>query len=364
MGPLEFLYYIGYSLKKFISLRARKRLPSKVISIGNITVGGTGKTPAVIALAERAIECGYLPCILTRGYRGKAKDPCHVSTGNGSALGAEEAGDEALLMATRLRSVPVVKGKNRYEAGLFALEHVRKEVMDPEKRTIFLLDDGFQHWRLFRDIDILLIDSTNPFGNGKLLPSGTLREPLREIGRADVIVLTKTKEFSSRLQGNTFTSLSYRSCPTQGLSLLNTGLVHIIADVRRYNPGAPIFFSEHVPSHVSTLSGTRLPVEMLMGKDVFGFCGIGNPQQFRETIEHLSCRLKGFVSYRDHHRFTGKDVTKIVASAEKLGTDWIVTTEKDIMRLAVFDLPENLVALGIEFYVEEGFYDYILRRPE
>ncbi len=364
MGPLEFLYYIGYSLKKSLSLKVRKRLPSKVISVGNITVGGTGKTPAVIALAERAITCGYLPCILTRGYRGKAKDPCRVSTDNGSALGAEEAGDEALLMATRLRSVPVVKGKNRYEAGLFVLEHLKREATDPEKKTIFILDDGFQHWRLFRDIDVMLIDSTNPFGNGKLLPSGTLREPIRELRRADVIVITKTTVFSSRLPGITSHYFSDRSGLFRNLLPSEGRLHNLTTEVRRYNPGAPIFLSEHVPSHLSSPSGTRLPVETLMGKEVFGFCGIGNPQQFRDTIEHLSGRLKGFVSYRDHHRFTGKDVTKIFACAEKLGTDWIVTTEKDIMRLAVFDLPENLVALGIEFHVEEGFYDLILRRPE
>lgn len=363
MGPLEFLYYIGYSLKKSLSLKARERLPSEVISIGNITVGGTGKTPAVIALAERAMDSGFLPCILTRGYGGKAKGPCLVSTTNGSALSAEEAGDEALLMATRLRSVPIVKGKNRYEAGLFALDHLKKEAMDLEKRTIFILDDGFQHWRLFRDIDVLLIDSTNPFGNGKLLPSGTLREPLREIVRADVIVVTKTAVSSSRLPGTSH-SFSDRSGLFRDLSASEGRLYSLTAEVRRYNPDAPIFLSEHVPSHLSTPSGTRLPVETLMGKEVFGFCGIGNPQQFREMIEHLSGSLKGFVSYRDHHRFTGKDVTKIVDYAKELGTDWIVTTEKDIMRLAVFDLPENLFALGIEFYVEEGFYDYILRRPE
>ena len=156
MGPLEFLYYTGYKLKKSRDLKSRKRLPAKVISVGNITVGGTGKTPAVIAIARKAKEYGYLPCILTRGYRGSAKGPCFVSRGEGPLLGVDEAGDEPVLMAERLTGVPIVKGSDRYEAGMFALDCLDSPSL------LFILDDGFQHRALHRDVDVLLIDGMNP----------------------------------------------------------------------------------------------------------------------------------------------------------------------------------------------------------
>jgi tetraacyldisaccharide 4'-kinase len=364
MGPLEFLYYTGCSLRKSLDMKSRKRLPCRVVSIGNITTGGTGKTPAVIALAERSMDHGYFPCILTRGYRGKAKGPCIVSTGGIPILDVEAAGDEALLMAHRLSGIPIVKGNDRYGAGMYVLDNLRREAMDQEKEILFILDDGFQHWKLFRDIDVLLIDRTNPFGNRRLLPIGRLREPLREIGRADVIVITKTAVFSSRLTGKTPASQSHQTDLFRNIPTSEAGLDDLIAEVRTYNPGAPIFLSEHLPVYLSTASGHRLPVEALKGKDVIGFCGIGNPMGFTEMIEHMGGKVKGFFTFRDHYRFTARDLTRIIGCATKSGAGWIVTTEKDIMRLAGFDLPENLVAVGIEWHVEDGFYDYILRRPE
>jgi tetraacyldisaccharide 4'-kinase len=190
MGIPEFLYSVGLSAKKAYSLSRRRRLPCRVISIGNITVGGTGKTPAAIALAGEAKKRGGSPVILTRGYKGSAKGPCFVTKGEGPLLNADEAGDEPVLMAERLKGVPIIKGSDRYEAGMFALQS-----LDPQLSTLgsrlFILDDGFQHWKLSRDKDILLIDSGNPFGNRALLPLGKLREPLSAIERADIVVLTK-----------------------------------------------------------------------------------------------------------------------------------------------------------------------------
>jgi tetraacyldisaccharide 4'-kinase len=165
MTPFEFLYFLGYSIKKLHALKNRKNLPCRVVSIGNLTLGGTGKTPAVIALAEEAKKRGFLPCILTRGYKGKTKGPCFVSRGDGPLLSEYQAGDESILMAEKLQGVPIIKGENRYKAGMFAIQHLRSYNPDIVSKLLFILDDGFQHWILFRDKNILLVDGTNPFGN-------------------------------------------------------------------------------------------------------------------------------------------------------------------------------------------------------
>lgn len=334
MGPWEFLYYLGYSYKRTQGFKRRKRLPRKVISIGNLTVGGTGKTPAVIALAREAKKRGQQPCILTRGYKGKAAGPCVISRGDGPLLGVEETGDEALLMAGKLKNIPVIKGNDRYEAGMFALN---ASIPDP---SLFILDDGFQHWVLDRDVDILLIDRTNPFGNRKLLPSGILREPLTAMERADIIVITKTP--------------SHIAASAEGEDKL-------LREIREYNRDAPLYVSSHVPVGLETTSGQDLPLETISGKTVFGFCGIGNPDSFKHTLAAIGAQVRGFMPFRDHYPYSERDIRHIFDRAQECAADWIVTTEKDIMRLKDFPPRDNLISLRIEFKIEEGFYDGVLR---
>jgi tetraacyldisaccharide 4'-kinase len=350
MTITEFLYYLGYSIKKHYTLKNQKRLPHNVLSIGNITVGGTGKTPATVALAKEAKKRGFKPFILTRGYRGVAKGPCFVSRGEGPVLDEYHAGDEALLLAENLTGIPIIKGKDRYEAGIFALQNQKSRILNPESQILFILDDGFQHWRLHRDKDILLIDSTNPFGNRKLLPLGPLREPLSALSRANVIVLTKAK-ISDQKSGDT---LSLTLPPRGGE--MGGGLIE---EIRQYNARAPIFFAEHKPSNFITPVGDIFPPEWAKGKRFFGFCGIGNPMSFRETLLSTNIDLTGFKSYRDHYRYSPGDIRDIKKVTGKTGAEWIVTTEKDIMRLKGLELPENLVSLDIEFSVDEGFYDEV-----
>lgn len=309
-----------------------------MISVGNLTVGGTGKTPAVMAIAEEAQKRGYLPCILTRGYRGKAGGPCFVSRGEGPLLGADEAGDEAVLMAERLHGVPVVKGADRYAAGVFALRELSSQPHFSTHALLFILDDGFQHRKLWRDMDILLIDSTDPFGSRRLLPTGRLREPLREIGRADIIVLTKVPKDAS------------------GSSAVSPDLT---AEVRNFNPTAPIYRSDHSATGLTTLSGGTMPLAALSGKPVLGVCGIGNPSSFRETLRETGADVREFMAFADHHPYDSNDLQKIRARAGECGADWIVTTEKDIMRLRNLGDIGTLVALSISFRVEESFYDRI-----
>lgn len=330
MNIFESLYYFGLSAKKYFALKNPKKLPSKVISIGNITVGGTGKTPAAIAVAEEAKRRGFNPVILTRGYKGSIKGPVFVTEGNGPLLSADEAGDEPVLMANKLEGIPVVKCADRYTGGMFAIQHFQSQISNLKSPILFILDDGFQHWRLHRDKNIVLIDIGNPFGNRKLLPFGRLREPLKSLQRADIIVLSK-----------------HSRSPDVNKKVFN--------EIRKYNPASPIFFSEHKPVSCRLLSGERKPLSLVSGKKLFGFCAIANPKSFEETISSAGAELAGFESYRDHYRYKSSDIMKIKENAGKCGADWIVTTEKDIIKLKHLDLPENIIIIEIEFLAENGF---------
>lgn len=344
MGLFELIYYAGYRLKRSYDIKRQKALPCTVISIGNITVGGTGKTPAAIALAGEAFKRGLNPCILTRGYKGNIKGPCFVSKGFGPLLGAGDAGDEPVLMAEKLKGIPIIKAANRYEAGIFGIKE-----LNPPTPFLFILDDGFQHWRLKRDMDILLINAANPFGRGRLLPVGILREPLREIKRADIIVITKS-------------SLGDRSEPE---------ITDLIKEIKQYNPSAPIFLAGHVPSYLSK-GGTGIvgqwhseqtyyPAQQLLNKDIYAFCGIGEPLSFKTTLESTGANIKGFKAYQDHHAFKPSDMEFIKREAQKCNSEWIITTEKDIIRMKDLCLPDNLMSLAIEFMVSGDFYEEVFR---
>lgn len=346
MNFLEHLYSIGLSIKKHYALKNQKKLPCKVISIGNITVGGTGKTPSTIAITEEAKKRGFKPCILTRGYKGKIKGPCFISKGDGPLMSEQEAGDEPILMAEKLKGVPIIKCADRYKGGIFAIQNLKSQISSIESQIIFILDDGFQHWNLFRDRDILLIDGKNPFGNRRLLPLGQLREPLSAIRRADIIVLTKMD--NSAMSQST----------THGQSKVDG----LIEEIKLYNSKAPIFLAEHHPSKFITTAGDSLPLEWANEKKFFGFCGIGNPESLIQTLFTSGVELTGFKIYRDHYRYRMKDLEIIKKSAEQSGANWIVTTEKDIMRLKEFSLPENLVTLAIEFTVDKKFYEEVFSK--
>jgi tetraacyldisaccharide 4'-kinase len=326
MTTVERLYYLAYSLKKRHVLKDRKRLPHPVISIGNITVGGTGKTPAAIAVAEEAARRGYYPVILTRGYRGRAKGPCFVSQGSGRLLSVSDAGDEPALLAERLQGVPIVKSADRYNGGIFALEHLA-----PDKRQpVFILDDGFQHWRLFRDVDIALIDGIKEFGNRRLLPVGPLRGPLSELKSADIMVITKTRN------------------------------EELAEELKTINTKAPVIFSEYLPAGLRDHQGRISTLDCLVNKRVYAFCGIANPDSFRQTLKGYGCDLLGTKEYRDHHAYSQHDLDHLKGRAIKLKADFIITTEKDMVKIRELrELPENLYAFQINFRADAGFFDAV-----
>lgn len=349
MMPLEFFYYVGYSLNKRFKLKRQKRLPHKVISVGNITVGGTGKTPATIAIAEEAKRMGFSPIILTRGYKGRAKGPCFVNASSvesqvhnsrGSTLHATGFyGDEPVLMAERLKDVPIVKCSDRYEGGMFALQH-----LSTHSSIIFILDDGFQHWRLYRDMDIILIDGLNPFGNRRMLPMGPMREPLNELKRADIFVVTKAENFEGQ-------------SPFEVLS----------DELRNINPEAPVYFSGYRIHKVRDMDNNEYPIEMLKDKKIYAFCGIANPDSFKRTVLSITGDIAGFKIYGDHYKYTETDILYLGKQCKALNCDFLITTEKDMVKIKEFQISnfkfqdDNILCLEIDFAADAAFFDEVFK---
>lgn len=281
--------------------RRRTRVGAQVVSFGNITAGGTGKTPAVIERAAAEMRAGRRVAVLTRGY----------GTGDSSifVVGPDEPeapewarllGDEPALIRRRVPGVTVVKGADRVEAAQLAVERFGCDVL--------ILDDGFQYVLLERDENVLLIDATNPFGNGRLIPRGVLREPLSALRRATHFVLTR--------------------CDQAG------DLGALVRTLKEIAPGRPIRKTRHAPVALRRLSDNAvLPLETLRGRQIAAACAIGNPDAFFATLERLGARLVERHPYRDHASFT---VTSVYP---------IVITEKDAVRLA--NAPENIWALEI-----------------
>ncbi len=278
-----------------------KRLPRPVISVGNLTLGGTGKTPLVILLSRALLQGGYHPVILSRGYKGRAEHTnLLVSDGGGLRSTPSEAGDEPYLLARSLPGAKVVVGKNRYAGAQLA------GLDDP--KAVYLLDDGFQHLQLYRDLDILVIDATNPFDNGLVLPVGRLREPKSAIVRADIIAVTR----------------AHLAEESDDLEL----------EIRRHNRAAPIWYFYHdAVSLTDVRTGQTEAIRRLQGARIVALAGIGNPAVFLTDLAHYGCAVVESLTFRDHHAFSQRDVDRAVATMHSSGAEAIVTTEKDAVRL-------------------------------
>jgi tetraacyldisaccharide 4'-kinase len=303
LGLLSFFYGWTISLRVFFYKRSffpTHSLAAKVVSVGNITLGGTGKTPFVILIAEMLKGKGLRVGILSRGYKGKFRGSfIVVSDGEQTFLEASQAGDEPYLLSKKLRGVPIIVGKNRWRSGQYAIDHFQSEIL--------ILDDGFQHLPLKRDFNLLLIDSSSPFGNGYLFPRGVLREPLSQIGRADAIILTKASRYDN-------------------LNILKNNLTKVAKEI-------PIFQVEYAPSEVHMVTkGASSPPEYLHGKKVLAFSGIAQPRSFQQTLHHLNARIVDYAIFPDHHQYRPKELEMLSQKARDLGVDALVTTEKDLVR--------------------------------
>jgi len=301
-----------------------RQFPCRVLSVGNITLGGTGKTPLVAALARELSHRGMKVGILSRGYKGtKERKGGMVSDGAQIYLAPSEGGDEPCMLATMVSGVPVLVGKKRYEMGLHALERFGLDCL--------ILDDGFQHRRIKRDVDIVLVDSRRGFGNGRLFPRGPLREPLSCLRRASLIVLTKAE-------------------PSQSLDELEGVL-------RSHAPATPLYHSRYKPrALVEGISGKTVSPQFLQGKKVLAFAGIVDPEYFVYLLKGLGAEVVQAIHFPDHYRYTPKDV--IMMCEHKDTVDLFVTTEKDYVKLQAIplnDLP--LFILTIEQEVIEKAFD-------
>ena len=309
---LSYLYGFGARVNLWMyeaGLLTRRKLDCCVISIGNITVGGTGKTPTAQRVAEMIKNLGYRVVILNRGYRSHWDKPLGVvSDGKKIYMTSYEAGDEAYLMAKMMPGVPVVIGKNRDVTGRYAVEELHAEVI--------IMDDGYQHWQLNRDLDIVLVDTLNLFGNGNLLPRGILREPLSHLNRADLFLFTKSDQ-SSQL---TRTSLA--------------------ENIRQYNTKAPIVESIHhakefveIADWYKGIQQNALPLKELQGKRVMVFSAIGNPSSFEQNVSGCGLEIVEAIRYPDHHDYGMLEMQYIGERANELKADALITTGKDAVKI-------------------------------
>jgi len=310
-----------------LGLRRRKSLPCPVISVGNITVGGTGKTPLVMTLAKGLLERGIPLAILSRGYKGKASSEPVVSDGKKMLLSLKESGDEPFLMAQRLPEVPILVGKDRSRNGQIALERFAVRGI--------LLDDGFQYLRLHRDLDILLVDSSFGFGDQHLLPRGVLREPLSHLRRAHLLLLTKVED-------------------AEACRPLEKRL-------REIHPSSSIFHSHYEPVGLIGPRGEWEEIHVLQGKRVMALSGIADPAYFSALLKKMGAEVIREIIYPDHHRYTTQDLTSFEKNVG--GIDWIVATEKDMVKLKELHLdpfPVRALRIELRIWEREEFFQRVV----
>ena len=337
----SYLYEYGVRLKLAMydmGIKKKEKLDCCVISIGNITVGGTGKTPTAQKMADLIKRMGYRVVILNRGYRSHwDKEIGVVSDGNKIFMTAYEAGDEAYLMAKTLPGIPVVIGKNRAITGKYAVEKLNAEVI--------IMDDGYQHWHLERDLDVVLVDTLNMFGNGCVLPRGMLREPLENLNRGDLFLLTKTDQSSvlSRMQ--------------------------LRKTIERYNAKAPVVESVHHPKNFVEIADwykgitqNHMDLSELEGKDVMVFSAIGNPSSFEQTLSSIGLNIKEAVRYPDHHDYGMLEMQYILERASSHKAVAMITTSKDAVKIPTEFIYSSreipLYILNMDIQVTDGFEEF------
>ncbi|MCQ2379933.1 MAG: tetraacyldisaccharide 4'-kinase [Victivallaceae bacterium] len=320
-----------------------------VVSIGNLSCGGTGKTPVVEVFAKTLSAHGRHVAILSRGYRSKRLPlmykikallnnkkmevpPKVVSDGHNLILNSELAGDEPYMLASNLPDVAVLVDKDRVKAGLHAVREFNSDVI--------ILDDGFQYRKLQPHINIMLVDSTNPFGNGYVLPRGTLREPIKNMRRADYIFLTKSDG-------------SYR-------------IEHLKRFISKHTTRAEIIECCHRPKYLERLfSHDRLPLDYLAGKKVACLSAIACPESFEGFIRGFGAELVICDHFADHHRYTQQEIIDFVNLAKRHGADLIVTTEKDSVRIPLLercDVPMYFLRIEIDILSGKENFDQCISR--
>lgn len=307
LWPLALVYGVAARLKAWLyqaGIFHARKLPGAVLSVGNLTVGGTGKTPMVVWLCEQLLARGKSVGVLTRGYRRRS------SKGE-----AAVTSDEIQIFLRHLGG--------RVRVGIGANRHQEGWKLSAEGVDCFVLDDGYQHMQLARDANILLVDATNPFGGGGLLPAGRLREPVSAMSRANVIVLTRSLGDSS-----------------------------LGKKIRRYS-NAPIFFAQTRLERIVRLGPDFEFISDMSGEkqQFLAFCAIANPEAFRRDLERWGVRIKGYSAFPDHHRFKQSEVDALVLRAKDAGAEALLCTEKDVFNLqgcALRELPAYVCLISMQ----------------
>ena len=298
--PPSWLYRCALALRNrhYDRPSAVRAVSVPVVSVGNVTVGGTGKTPIVSWIAEQLQSMGRKPAIVSRGYGGAAgRGPVFVSRGGGPLCDAAKAGDEPVQLAAGLPGVRVVVGSDRWAGAAAAAA---------DGADVVILDDGFQHRRLARDLDIVLLDASNPFDNGRVIPAGRLREPLDALGRADVVMITRASP------GGVYPRIE--------------------SEIRRHAPQVPVLRADHRTRGFVDAGG----VERAAPRRAVVFCGIGNPERFQQDIRELGIDIMDFRAFRDHHVYSATEIDELQSSARSREAV-LVTTEKDLARIEAGD---------------------------
>ncbi|MFU8818142.1 MAG: tetraacyldisaccharide 4'-kinase [Desulfurivibrio sp.] len=321
------------------NLLRQQKMAVPVISVGNLTMGGTGKTPLVIHIARLLGAMGLKPAVLSRGYGRKsswvsADQVIVVADGSedgGLLVGPERAGDEPVLLARSLPGVPVVVARQRTLSGGHAVKKLGAGSL--------LLDDGFQHLALARDLDLVLFSARDlPLG-ARVFPGGPLREPWSALGRADALVITGVDD-GNREQVGQFRRF-----------------------LQELLPATPCFIGEYLPvCLLDGRSGKSMALDRGRGKPWYGFAGIAQPRSFLETLQRVNFLVTGFRSFADHHPYTEADLAELTAAARERGAGGLITTEKDLVKLQLLPDDYPLVALRVALFMEESFDNFLRRR--
>jgi tetraacyldisaccharide 4'-kinase len=302
----------------------RQHLPALVISIGNLVTGGTGKTPLTLWLARHLVDRGRRVAVLSRGYGRQQQGVSRVATTAGTRSQVRHFGDEPVLLATKLADTPVWVGRQRSTSGRAAIHSSRAEIL--------ILDDGFQHLALYRDLDLVLLDADNPWGNGALLPLGPLREPLEHLTRADALILTRAADAQA----------------TQRLR----------AQLHKQFQGKPIFACQHRWTALRWgLGGPALPVGVLRDQPVLAFAGIARPASFLQMLRGSGLKVVEKKIFPDHHFYRPHELAELLSIAAAKNARFLVTTEKDAVRLPkAYQAMVVTVEIEIDFGTDRNYF--------
>lgn len=331
--PLAPLYAGIMALRVFLYRRGvfrQEQIPVPVICIGNLTMGGTGKTPLVMAITRLLQAMRRKPALVSRGYNSRAGEAVNVvADGSTVLLDAAAAGDEPKLLADSLPGVPVLTGKSRAQAA--------REAIGQFAADTIVLDDGFQHLALARDLDLVLFNAHSELQENRVFPGGYLRESFGALARAHAVIITGVEpETATKAEAfRRFLQVRF--------------------------PELPVFTSGYRPAGLRKEPGAEpRELDMLLEAPICGFCGIGTPESFLRTLIGLGCRLQGFKSFRDHHRYSPADFSSLVRWARRQGAQGLITTEKDFVKIASFcDQEFPVFVLRIEMALDKDFVRFL-----